>query len=75
MTRHIKIRYFFVTDKIKKGEVVLIHYPTEEMIADCFTHPLYGKMFRYFRDLIMGTSMADYEEYKLQYEVLAKGRI
>ena len=74
MTRHIKIRYFFVTDKIKKGEVVLIHCPTEEMIADYFTHPLQGKMFRYFRDLIMGISMADYEEYKLRYEVLARGR-
>ena len=54
MTRHIKIRYFFVTDKIKKGEVVLVHCPTEEMIADYFTHPLQGKMFRYFCDLIMG---------------------
>ena len=25
MTKHIKIRYFFVTDKIKKGEVKIIH--------------------------------------------------
>ena len=45
MTRHIKIRYFIVTDKIKKGEVVLIHCSTEKMIADYFTHPLQGKMF------------------------------
>ena len=43
MTRHIKIRYFSVTDKTKKGEVVLIHCPTEEVIADYFTHPLQGK--------------------------------
>ena len=74
MTRHIKIRYFFVTDKIKKGEVVLIHFPTEEMIADYFTKPLQGKMFRYFRDLIMGVSMEDYEECRIQYEFLACGR-
>ena len=40
MTKHIKIRYFFVTDKIKKGEVKIIHCPTEEMIANYFTHPL-----------------------------------
>ena len=60
MTRHIKIRYFFVTDKIKKGEVKIIHCPTEEMIADYFTKPLQGKQFQYFRDLIMGISMGDY---------------
>ena len=52
----------------------MVHCPTEEMIADYFTHPLQGKMFRYFRDLIMGISMNDYEEYKLRYELLAKGR-
>ena len=74
MTGHIKIRYFFVTDKIKKGEGKLIHCPTEEMIADYFTHPLQGKIFRYFRDLIMGISMEDYEEYKIRYEFLARGR-
>ena len=74
MTRHIKIRYFFVIDKIKKGEVVLIYCQIEEMIADYFTHPLQGKMFRYFRDLIIGISMVDYEEYKLLYEVLTQGR-
>ena len=52
----------------------MAHCPTEEMIADYFTHPLQGKMFRYFCDLIMGISMNDYEEYKLRYELLAKGR-
>ena len=29
MKKHIKIRYFFVTDKIKQGEVTIIHYPTK----------------------------------------------
>ena len=55
MTRHIKIQYFFVTDKIKKREVKLIHCPTEEMIADYFIKPLQlqGKMFRYYKDLII----------------------
>ena len=74
MTQYIKIRYFFMTDKIQKGEVVLIHCPTEEMITNYFTHPLQGKMFRYFRDLIMGILMVGYEEYKLWYEVLARER-
>ena len=71
-TKHIniQIRYFFVIDKIKKEEAKLIHCSTEEMISDYFTHLLQGKMFTYFRDLIMGISMAEYKQYKLQCEFL-----
>ena len=44
-TKHIKIRYFFVTDKVKQGGVTIIHYPTKEMIADYFIKPLQGSLF------------------------------
>ena len=44
------------------------------LLADYFTRPLQGKMFRYFRDLITGISLADYEEYRLRYRFLARGR-
>ena len=44
------------------------------MIADYFTKPLQGSLFRYFRDLIMGISMNDYEQYRERYHFLAKGR-
>ena len=44
------------------------------MIADYFTKPLQGSLFRYFRDLIMGISMNDYEQYRERYQFLAKGR-
>ena len=63
MTKHIKIRYLFVTDNIKQGEVTIIHCPTKEMIADYFTKPLQGSLLQYFRDLIMGISMKDNEQY------------
>lgn len=33
-TRHINIRYFFVTDRVAKGEVVIKYCPTKEMLAD-----------------------------------------
>jgi len=33
-TRHLNIRYFFVTDKIKKGEVKVAFCPTHDMLAD-----------------------------------------
>ena len=74
MTNHFKIRYFFVMDKIKKGEVKIIHCPTKEITADYSTYPLQGKMFWYFRDLVIGISMGDYKKYRLQYIFLARGK-
>ena len=52
-TRHLNIRYFFVTDRIKKGDVRIIHCPTDMLIADFYTKPLQGKQFRVFRNLIL----------------------
>ena len=53
-TKHIAICYFFVTDRIKAGEMSPKWCPTGEMIADFLTKPLQGAMFRKFRDLLMG---------------------
>ena len=53
-SRHINIRYFFIKDRINDGDIILIHCPTERMIADFFTKPLQGKLFFKFRDVIMG---------------------
>lgn len=53
-TKHVAIRFFFITDRIKKGEVSVTWCPTGDMIADFMTKPLQGAMFRRFRDLIMG---------------------
>lgn len=52
-TRHINIRYFFITDRVKSGEVNIKYCPTNEMIADFFTKPLQGAKFRKFRDLVL----------------------
>lgn len=53
-TKHIAIRYFFVTDRVAKGDVSLEWCPTEDMTGDFWTKPLQGALFRRFRDLIMG---------------------
>ena len=53
-SRHINIRYFFIKDRISKGEINLIHCPTAIMIADYFTKPLQGALFVKFRNIIMG---------------------
>ena len=53
-SRHIHIRYFFVKDRVDKKEVKIEYCPTEQMLADFFTKPLQGSLFRKFRDVIMG---------------------
>ena len=53
-TKHINIRYFFITDRVKKGEVSIVWCPTDDMIGDYATKPLQGSLFRKFRDQIMG---------------------
>ena len=52
-TRHINIRYFFITDRIANGELSIEHCPTGKMLSDYFTKPLQGAPFREFRDRIM----------------------
>ena len=53
-SRHIDVRYFFVKDRIDKKEIKVEYCPTEQMLADFFTKPLQGGLFRKFRDVIMG---------------------
>lgn len=52
-TRHLNIRYFFVTDHIASKDLSVRYCPTSEMISDFFTKPLQGALFRKMRDLIM----------------------
>ena len=53
-SRHIDIKYFFVKDRINKGEIDVSYCPTEAMLADFFTKPLQGGLFKKFRDVILG---------------------
>ncbi len=39
-SRHVDIRYFFVQDRIEKGELQLEYCPTDRMLTDFFTKPL-----------------------------------
>ena len=53
-TKHINIRYFFITELVKKGDVSVVWCPSGDMIADFATKPLQGSLFKKFRDQIMG---------------------
>jgi hypothetical protein len=52
-TRHFNIKYFYVTDLIKRKEVSIIYCPTDLMIGDYMTKALVGSKFKFFRNLIM----------------------
>jgi hypothetical protein len=52
--KHIEIRYYFVADRIAKGDLTVVWCPTEKMFADFLTKPLQGNMFIQFRDVLMG---------------------
>jgi hypothetical protein len=48
-TRHFNIKYFFITDLIKRQEVKVEYCPTESMLADYMTKPQIGIKFDKFR--------------------------
>lgn len=53
-SKHIDIRYFFIKDRLTSERIQVVHCPTHRMIADFFTKPLQGNLFRLLRDVIMG---------------------
>eukprot|EP00804_Cyclotella_cryptica_P001128 CCRYP_008414-RB/>CCRYP_008414-RB protein AED:0.57 eAED:0.57 QI:0/-1/0/1/-1/0/1/0/240 len=52
-TKHIKAKYFFVTDKVADGDVIVKHVPTNKMWADMNTKPKQGLPFRTDRSYMM----------------------
>ena len=53
-TRYIEIWYYYVANRVAKGNLRVLWCPTDKMIADFLTKPLQGKAFVKFRDLLMG---------------------
>ena len=60
-TRHLNIRYFFITDRIHAKEVKVAYCPTNEMLADLFTKPLQGALFRRLRNNITNIQEVQYD--------------
>ena len=53
-TKHLNVRFFFATDRILSGHIVLEYVPTAMMIADMFTKPLVRNAFRQIMLLMYG---------------------
>ena len=62
-SKHIKNRFFLVTDKIAQGDLEVQYAPTKEMWADVNTKPLQGQLFREMRSKLMGIPV-DYDDDK-----------
>jgi hypothetical protein len=58
-SRHIDIWYFFIKNRLDLEHMDVKHCPTEQMLANFFTKPLQGSLFRKFRDVIMGHKRID----------------
>ena len=52
-TRHISIRYFFIKDRVDRGELSIEYTPTGDMVADILTKPLQGDLFRRMRAALL----------------------
>ena len=61
-TRALNIRYFMVTDQVKRGNVQIEYCPTDDVLADCMTKGLQGVKFSKFRRRIMGMDPEPWKE-------------
>ena len=62
-TRHINMRYYFITDRIVNQESSMGFYPTFDMIGYYFTKALQGSQLCRFRNIICGIHEDDIPAY------------
>ena len=55
-TRHLDIKYFYISDLIKRKELEIKYCPTNSMWADYMTKALVGKDFHSHRKNIMNVN-------------------
>lgn len=58
-TKHMDNRFFWIKDRLKSEGIRVEYCPTAKMIADFFTKPLQGNLFRILRAVVMGYAHID----------------
>ena len=58
-TRHIAIRYFWVKDRMDRGEAAIVHKGTAELCANVLAKPLQGEQFVYQRECLTGWAVTE----------------
>lgn len=77
-SKHVAVKHFWVTDRIKNGDIEVQYCPTKQMVADYFSKPVQGALFHIFRNAIMGwahikTVFEDYVPPEERVEMKAPG--
>ena len=52
--KHIKVKYFYIKEKVDSGKVLLKHCPTGQMWTDINTKPKQGAIYCKFWGHVMG---------------------
>jgi hypothetical protein len=52
-TKHVDVKYHFITETVESGQVKLQWVPTQQQEADIFTKPLAAPVFLQLRSRIM----------------------
>ena len=60
-TKYIKVRYFFIKDKIEEGKVEIRYCPTEKMWSNVLNQPKQSQPFRKDHDILMDVP-EDYDD-------------
>jgi hypothetical protein len=55
-SKHIKIRYYWLKERVREGEVIIQYIPTDQMLADLMTKSVQGKLFIELRDKVLNNS-------------------
>ena len=45
-SRHVNVKYFWLSSKLQEGSIDVQYMPTEDMIADVLTKPMQGSLFK-----------------------------
>lgn len=51
-SKHIRVGFHFLRDLVKDGEIELVHYGTQEQVADLMTKALKLEVFQKLRKMM-----------------------
>ena len=54
ISRNLNIRYLHVNNAVERKEVEISYCPTEVILANFFTKPFQGNVFKKFRVVVLG---------------------
>ena len=66
-SRHLNIKYFYITDQVEQGLVKIEYCPTDLMKADFLTKALHGKKMKKFRNEILNIANEQDDNRDCQY--------